>query len=144
VLYTRYRLVFEAALHTRETMMRRFMAWLAGGLVLAGGTFGTFAIVETGMASAAPSFACSQAQARVQQAKFALFITQDFGAILSFEGPAARAKVGALIAQAEGQLAAAQQAANTACVIATSTMTSTTTTSMTATSITRSSITATP
>jgi hypothetical protein len=123
--------------------MRRMMAWLAGGLVLAAGTFGTFAIVETGMASAAPTFACSRAQDRVQQAKFTLFLTQDFGAILSFEGPAARAKVATLIAQAQQQLLAAQQAANAACVTATSTSTSITQT-VTQTSITTVTATATP
>jgi hypothetical protein len=113
--------------------MRRLMAWIAGGLVLAAATFGTLAVVEASMASAAPTAACTQAQARVQQAKFQLFLYEEFGAILSLGGPHARADVNHLISIAEQQLSNAQQAAYAACNTVTTT---TTTSSFTTTTVT--------
>jgi hypothetical protein len=97
------------------------MAWIAGGVVLAGGTFGTFAMVETGMASAAPSRACTAAQQSVSNAQTNLLFIEEFGSILSLEGPYARAQVSHLIANAELQLGAAEQAATRACTVITPT-----------------------
>jgi hypothetical protein len=119
--------------------MRRWMAWIAGGLALVGGTFGTFAIVEAGMASASPSGACAAAQQRVTDAKGNLFFIEEFGAVLSLGGPYARAEVAHLIANAELQLNYAEQAAYRACTVITPTeVQTTTTTSSSSTSITSS------
>jgi hypothetical protein len=95
--------------------MRRLMAWIAGGVVLAGATFGMFALVETSMASAAPSLACVLAQERVQQDSTTLTFIEALGAVLSFEGPYARAQVQNLIRNAELQLQAAEANAYEAC-----------------------------
>jgi hypothetical protein len=116
--------------------MRRWIAWIAGGLALAGGTFGTFAIVEAGMASAAPSGACAAAQSRVAQAQLNLLFIQEFGAVLSLGGPGARAEVNYLISNAEQQLTYAEQAAYRACTVITPTEIETTTTTSSHTTIT--------
>ncbi|HEY1776519.1 MAG TPA: hypothetical protein VGG41_10220 [Solirubrobacteraceae bacterium] len=98
------------------------MAWIAGGVVLAGGTFGTFAMVEAGMASAAPSRACTVAQQSLSNAQTNLLFIEEFGSILSLEGPYARAQVAHLISNAEQQVSAAEQAVSRACTVITPTM----------------------
>jgi hypothetical protein len=95
--------------------MRRLMAWFAGGLVLVGGTFGTFALIETSMASAAPSAACLYAEQSVQQAELGLYFVQALGSILALGGPYQRAEVAALIKHAEEQLQAAEATESIAC-----------------------------
>jgi hypothetical protein len=107
------------------------MAWFAGGLVLAGATFGMFALVETSMASAAPSRACLSAQQSVQQAQLELYFVQTFGAILSLGGPSQRAEVANLIRSAELQLQAAEATESIACRTVTITPTKTVTESET-------------
>jgi hypothetical protein len=104
------------------------MAWVAGAVALAGGTFGTFAVVEAGMASAAPSGACALAQQRVSDAQTNLFFIEELGSVLSLGGPYARAEVAHLIAGAQLQLAYAEQAAYRACTVVTPTEIQTTTT----------------
>jgi hypothetical protein len=109
--------------------MRRLMAWFAGGLVLAGATFGTFALVETSMASAAPSSACVYAQQAVQQAQLQLYWVEALGSVLALEGPYQRAEVANLIKRAEEQLQSAEANEYYACrvVTASPTVESTTT-----------------
>jgi hypothetical protein len=120
------------------------MAWLGGGLVLAGATFGTFAIVEAGMASAAPSGACAAAEQRVAQARETLTFIEEFGAVLSFDGPSARAQVNYLIWEAQQQLNYAEAAAYSACTVITPTEVSTTTSTSTTKTVTVTSTTTAP
>jgi hypothetical protein len=102
--------------------MRRLIAWIVGGLVVAGGTFGVFAAVEASMASASPSAACLQAQRAVEDARYNLFFLEEFSGILSYN-PTESAQLRVLIGRAEEALSAAEEAESSACntIVTTST-----------------------
>jgi len=116
--------------------MRRVVGWIAAVAVLAGTTVGVLALVETSMASAAPSRACLAAEEQVQAQEAYLGLLYAVERTDAFLEPSALPYVRAVIAQATLALARDEQLESQLCEVATSTSLSTSTSFTTTTSIT--------
>ena len=120
--------------------MRRVVGWIAAVVVLAGTAVGVLALVETSMASAAPSGACLRAEEQVQAQEAYLWLLSAVERTDVFFDHSALPYIRAAIAQATLVLARDEQLATQLCQLSTSTSftseTATSFTSETATSFT--------
>ena len=113
--------------------MRRVLSLIAAVAVIGGAAVGVLALVETSIASAAPSGACLRAEEQVQAQEAYLGLLYAVERTDAFLDPAALPYVRAVIAQATFALLRDEQLARQLCEISTSTSFSTTTTSITGT-----------